>query len=83
MSKGNSSNNGVGMYGLTFIALLVLKLTNVIDWSWWWITCPLWGGAAISFIIAIILIIVAIKKGAKKRETLNDRINKIINQNKK
>ena len=26
-----------------FIVFLILKLTNVIDWSWWWVTAPLWG----------------------------------------
>lgn len=25
-----------------FIVFLVLKLCHVIDWSWWWITAPLW-----------------------------------------
>lgn len=25
-----------------FLAFLVLKLCNVITWSWWWITAPLW-----------------------------------------
>ncbi len=25
--------------GLTFI---VLKLANVICWSWWWVTSPFW-----------------------------------------
>ncbi|MCY4132210.1 MAG: hypothetical protein OXF39_06140 [Nitrospira sp.] len=25
-----------------FLLLTVLKLTNVIDWSWWWVTAPLW-----------------------------------------
>lgn len=25
-----------------FIIFLILKLTNVIDWSWWWVTSPLW-----------------------------------------
>jgi hypothetical protein len=25
-----------------FLIFLVLKLTEVIDWSWWWITAPLW-----------------------------------------
>jgi hypothetical protein len=24
-----------------------LKLTNVINWSWWWVTAPLWGGFAL------------------------------------
>jgi hypothetical protein len=26
-----------------FLIFLVLKLTEVIDWSWWWVTAPLWG----------------------------------------
>lgn len=26
-----------------FFIFLVLKLTGSIDWSWWWITSPLWG----------------------------------------
>lgn len=39
--------------GLLFTALLVLKLTGVIAWSWWWITAPIW----IPFLIAVILVI--------------------------
>ena len=27
---------------ILFIVFLVLKLTDVIDWSWWWVTAPLW-----------------------------------------
>lgn len=30
-----------------FVVFLVLKLTEVIDWSWWWVTAPLWGAAAL------------------------------------
>lgn len=30
-----------------FAILLTLKLTDVIDWSWWWITLPLWAGLAL------------------------------------
>ena len=26
------------------ILLAALKLSHLIDWSWWWITAPLWGG---------------------------------------
>ncbi len=25
-----------------FFVFLVLKLENIIDWSWWWIWCPFW-----------------------------------------
>ena len=34
----------MGLFGTLFIIFLILKLTNVIDWSWWWVTAPLWGG---------------------------------------
>lgn len=27
---------------ITFVVFLVLKLTGVIGWSWWWVTSPLW-----------------------------------------
>ena len=26
---------------VVFIVFLILKLTDVIDWSWWWVTSPL------------------------------------------
>lgn len=27
---------------ILFILLLTLKLTNLIEWSWWWIFSPFW-----------------------------------------
>ncbi|GEM_PF-590487 len=39
-----ASNTG-SLVGLTFLVFLVLKLTGVIDWSWWWVTSPLWLAA--------------------------------------
>lgn len=27
---------------LLAVAFIVLKLTGVIDWSWWWVLSPLW-----------------------------------------
>lgn len=32
---------------LLTIAFIVLKLCNVIAWSWWWVLAPLWIPAAI------------------------------------
>lgn len=46
----NSSTTITGWPGFTgalFLVFLVLKLTEVIAWSWWWITAPLWGVAAV------------------------------------
>ena len=32
----------IGFPGALFIVFLILKLTGVIAWSWWWVTCPMW-----------------------------------------
>lgn len=49
---------GSVFYFLLFLLFLGLKLGHVIDWSWWWITAPLWGGIAIVIVIFIIVFIV-------------------------
>jgi hypothetical protein len=40
---------GTGPLFLLFLVFLVLKLTGVIVWSWWWVTAPLWGPIALWF----------------------------------
>ena len=57
-----SKSGGLGIGMILFIVFLVLKLTNVIDWSWWWVTSPLWipfalGGLVIGAIGVIAIII--------------------------
>lgn len=32
-----SAGGGVGVTGLLQVAFIVLKLCNVIEWSWWWV----------------------------------------------
>lgn len=44
MAKSDNSNNGLSFCSVLFLIFLVLKLTHVIDWSWWWVTAPLWIG---------------------------------------
>jgi hypothetical protein len=53
-SNTNYQNGGLGFFSVLFLVFLVLKLTNNITWSWWWITCPLWGPVSVflGFIIA-------------------------------
>ncbi len=45
---------------LIFIIFIILKLTNVITWSWWWITSPLWLPIAIGLGIAGLAVLLAI-----------------------
>ena len=42
---------------LLFLIFLVLKLTGVINWSWWWVTSPLWGSLLLILIPLAILFI--------------------------
>lgn len=32
----------IKFYELLFLLFLGLKLSNHIDWSWWWIFAPIW-----------------------------------------
>jgi len=48
---------------LIFFIFLILKLTNTIDWSWWWITCPLW--ISVIFYLLFILLVFIYGKGKK------------------
>ena len=55
-----SSGGGVGFFGLLFLLFLGLKLGKIIDWSWWWVTSPLWGGFALILIFVLIAALIAI-----------------------
>jgi hypothetical protein len=54
----DNTNGGVGCLTLLFLIFLVLKLTGLIAWSWWWVTLPLWG-PAIPFLLVILWVICA------------------------
>ena len=59
MAKENTSS-GIGIGMVLFIVFLVLKLTGTIDWSWWWVTSPLWIPLAAAAVIIGILGVIAI-----------------------
>lgn len=55
MAKSSSNiGGGIGFTGLLAIVFIVLKLTKVIAWSWWWVLSPLW----IPVLIVILLVII-------------------------
>ena len=49
---------GIGLLDATFLIFLILKLTKVIDWSWWWVTAPFWGQFALMIVATIIISII-------------------------
>lgn len=60
MSNQSSSGGGIGIFGVLGCLFVALKLTGFIDWSWWWVTLPFWGGfliaAAVVGIVAIFIV---------------------------
>jgi hypothetical protein len=59
-TQTTTKSGGVSFAGLLFLLFLGLKLTNQIDWSWWWVTAPLWGPIALVLGFALIVIFIAI-----------------------
>lgn len=77
-SNNNGASGGVGLGTVLFLIFLVLKLVDVIDWSWWWVTAPIWGSLLLYALIVGITFFCLwiedlnckskIKKWQKKRE---------------
>ena len=61
----SSSSSGIGFSGLLTVLFVALKLTGYIDWSWWWVTAPLWIGFAIVILFLIIAVAATIFLGKK------------------
>lgn len=59
-NSGNttSSASGIGFFGLLAIVFIVLKLMEIITWSWIWVLSPIWGGIVLSLLILGIIAIV-------------------------
>lgn len=53
-------SNPISFSGVLTIAFIVLKLCNVIDWSWWWVLCPIWIHFALGAFILLVIAIVCI-----------------------
>jgi hypothetical protein len=54
----NNTNTALSLDSILTIVFVILKLTKVIDWSWWWVLSPIW----IAFILWLVpVIIIGIK----------------------
>lgn len=59
-SRNESVKVQLPILGLLGIAFIVLKLTKVISWSWWWVTAPFWAPVAIAIVVVFALFLLAI-----------------------
>jgi uncharacterized membrane protein len=58
-----AASSSFPLFGILGLIFITLKLCGVINWSWWWVTAPFWGGLALVLgifaIVGIIALIVA------------------------
>lgn len=56
-NDSSKSTSLIDLQTLT-IVFVVLKLTKVINWSWWWVLSTLWipAGLAILAVVVVILL---------------------------
>ena len=50
-----NNNSGIGVAGIVFIVFLILKMTGNIDWSWWWVTSPIWIPIGIGVLVVLLI----------------------------
>jgi len=62
------NSGGIGFFGLLFIVFLTLKLTNVIAWSWIWVTAPLWAPFVVVLVILLIMFLGLVLAESSKRK---------------
>lgn len=62
MEKINIKFSGL-LTTLLTVLFVGLKLTNYINWSWWWILSPLWIPIVLAILLIILIGIVYCLKG--------------------
>lgn len=50
----NKQTPSSGIGGMLLVAFIVLKLCDVIDWSWWWVLSPFWIPAGLAVVVMLI-----------------------------
>ena len=62
---------GLGFFDVLGIVFIVLKLMNIITWSWWWVLAPIWIQIAvvgvIAFMVVILMMIIHLIEKAEKK----------------
>ena len=58
---------GSSILTILFVVFLVLKLTHLIGWSWWWVTVTLWLPLALGIIIWTLVAIFGRKRRRSRR----------------
>ena len=56
----------MSVLGLLGVCFVVMKILGLIDWSWWLVTLPFWGGAAAAAAIVVAHFVIVFLKARRK-----------------
>ena len=57
-SLARSAGQSVNFLSLLLLLFLGLKLSNIIQWSWWWVLAPIWApiiGICVLLLLSLII----------------------------
>jgi len=74
----NNNSYSVGVIGITLlqIAFIILKLYNVIDWSWFWVLEPICISIELVFVVLIGYVIYLLLENIDNKRRLKSGMNK-------
>ena len=58
----NTKSGGISLLGLLGVVFVTLKLTGYINWSWWWVLLPFWGGIGLVLVRIVLIFVLSILK---------------------
>lgn len=73
-----NSNTGLSLTSIIFLIFLILKLTGNIDWSWWWVTSPLWIPICILIVIFVSIMIICLLYVAHTGKSVDSFVEKYL-----
>jgi len=56
-------------FHIALVTLIVLKLTGVITWSWWWVLSPIWIGG-ILLVLGVCALLIGLRWHADRQARL-------------
>lgn len=62
-NKDKTPSYKIGVTGFLGVALIVMKLSGIINWAWVWVLAPIWLP---ELIVIIVLMLLAIYKQGRR-----------------
>jgi len=73
MSENRSTSGGVGATTVLLIVFVVLKLTDNIQWSWWWVLSPAWLSVVVGIVLFLLVSVIRIGASPFDSSRISDR----------